>query len=151
VTDQLAVLTVWADAYRRLGATSAPERRSIREAAGITRARLAELLGVSPARIEAYERGALPHGEEAASYAGALTAMAGPEPVALDEQERAVVLEYFEKDEICQHCKGVHTRACPRVKSVEYHEGGTLARVEYWPDGDWPTEHVIFRDGPELA
>lgn len=151
MAEQLAVLTAWATAHRRLAAMGAPERRSTREAAGITRARLGELLGVSPARVEAYERGALPHGEEAANYVAALDAMMPPEDPRLDADERATVLEYFQKDEVCKHCQGVHTRACPRVKSVEYHDGGTLKRVEYWPDGDWPTEHVIFRDGPELA
>lgn len=141
-------LASWASAHRELAAMSGSERRKIREAAGISRARLAELLGVSPARIEAYEKGASPTGEDAAAYRAALDAMTPP---GLAEDERATVLEYFEKDEVCQHCKGVHTRACPRVKSVEYHEGGALKQVEYWPDGQWPTENVIFRDGPELA
>ena len=144
-------LAVWAKAHRELAAMSGKERRALREGAGITRARLAELLGVSPARIEAYEKGALPTGEDAASYRRALAAMAPPEDVALDEVERRRVLEYFDKGEICQHCKGIHTRACPRVKSVEYQDSGALKRVEYWPDGSWPTENVIFQDGPELA
>lgn len=144
-------LATWASAHRELAAISPKERRAIREGAGITRARLAELLGVSPARVEAYERGAQPAGEDAAAYRLALEAMAPPEDARLGDADRAKVLEYFEKDEVCQHCKGVHTRACPRVKSVEYHEGGTLKQVEYWPDGHWPTENVIFQDGPELA
>jgi transcriptional regulator with XRE-family HTH domain len=142
-------LAAWSAAYHALAVLGGPERRARREGAGITRARLAELLGVSAARIEAYERGALPTGEDAASYLAALEAMAAPE--SFDETERAKVLEYFEKDEVCQHCRGVHTRACPRVKSVEYQESGALKRVEYWAEGEWSTDHVIFKDGPELA
>jgi transcriptional regulator with XRE-family HTH domain len=144
-------LATWSKAHRELAAISSPERRSIREGAGITRARLAELLGVSAARVEAYERGALPVGEDAASYRLALEAMAAPEDVTFDEEERARVLEYFEKEEVCQHCRGIHTRACPRVKSVEYLESGALKRVEYWAEGEWSTSNVIFKDGPELA
>lgn len=146
----LNTLAEWSVAHRALTAMSAQERRAAREGAGITRARLAELLGVSPARIEAYEKGATPVGEDAASYLMALRAMAPPE-VALEGADRDRVMEYFDKGEACQHCQGIHARACPRVKCVEYQENGSLKRVEYWPDGAWPTENVIFRDGPELA
>jgi transcriptional regulator with XRE-family HTH domain len=144
-------LAAWAAAYHALTAVSGPERRRVREAAGITRARLGELLGVSAARVEAYERGTLPAGADALAYHQALEAMAPPEDARLGPEQRAVVLEYFEKDEVCPNCHGIHTRACPRVRSVEYHDGGQLKRVEYWPEGQWSTEYVIFKDGPELA
>ena len=147
----LGELTSWATAYRELAAMSGSERRTLREGAGITRARLGELLGVSPARIEAYERGAMPTGEDAAAYRLALGAMAPPDDLRLAEEERAKVMEYFDKDEVCPNCRGIHTRACPRVRSVEYHDGGALKRVEYWAEGEWSTDNVIFKDGPELA
>lgn len=147
----LDTLATWATAHRELAAISGSERRKLREEAGITRARLGELLGVSPARIEAYERGAMPTGEDAAAYRLALEAMAPPEDLRLPEEDKTRVMEYFEKDEVCPNCRGIHTRACPRVKSVEYHDGGALKRVEYWAEGEWSTDNVIFKDGPELA
>lgn len=46
----------------------------------------------------------------------------------------------------CQHCKGVHARACPRVKRIRYdtERGNAVAEVEYWPDGQWSDQHVIW-------
>lgn len=33
----------------------------------------------------------------------------------------------------CQWCGGDHDALCPRVKSIEYHEGGIFVkRVEFW-------------------
>lgn len=37
----------------------------------------------------------------------------------------------------CQHCGGIHLRACRRVKSAEWHPDGTLLKVTYWKDGGW--------------
>jgi hypothetical protein len=31
----------------------------------------------------------------------------------------------------CGWCNGFHDGPCPRVKSVEYHENGTVKRVEF--------------------
>jgi hypothetical protein len=36
----------------------------------------------------------------------------------------------------CPHCSGgnvqvYHSGACPRVRSVEYHENGSIKRIEY--------------------
>lgn len=31
----------------------------------------------------------------------------------------------------CGHCGTVHIGACPRIKAIEYHPNGTVARVEY--------------------
>ena len=33
---------------------------------------------------------------------------------------------------MCQHCGMGHTGACPRVKTIEYHQNGTVKRVEYF-------------------
>lgn len=40
---------------------------------------------------------------------------------------------------VCEHCSRpgklvVHSGACPRVKSIEYHPSGAIKRVEFWPE-----------------
>ena len=37
----------------------------------------------------------------------------------------------------CGHCGLWHTGLCQRIKSIEYHENGTVKRVEYHPDSPW--------------
>lgn len=44
----------------------------------------------------------------------------------------------------CQHCGGLHSRACPRVRRISYQDGGKPAEVEFWPHGAWPAHQVIF-------
>lgn len=51
----------------------------------------------------------------------------------------------------CQHCLGLHTRACPRVAEIEYHEGGSVKRVVYWPHGAWPEELVLWLEDVQEA
>lgn len=46
----------------------------------------------------------------------------------------------------CAHCGGRHVRACPRVKSMRFHQNGALAGVDFWPDGKWSENHVLFAD-----
>ena len=50
----------------------------------------------------------------------------------------------FAAGEACQHCKGLHARACPRVKAMSFHPSGALSTIEFWPDGKWPDTHVIW-------
>lgn len=45
---------------------------------------------------------------------------------------------------VCQHCFGRHARACPRVKRMAWHPNSQLAEIEFWPDGKWSDEHVIW-------
>lgn len=45
----------------------------------------------------------------------------------------------------CQHCGGVHDRACPRVKRMSFTPSGGLAEVEFWDR--WDAANVIF---PEM-
>jgi hypothetical protein len=33
----------------------------------------------------------------------------------------------------CSHCGTYHTVPCPRIKAIEYHQDGTMKRVEYHP------------------
>lgn len=44
----------------------------------------------------------------------------------------------------CQHCGGLHSRACPRVRRIAYGDGGKPAEVEFWPNGRWPDNDVIW-------
>lgn len=141
-------LTQVADACRFLRALSPHERRMTREAAHVSRKELAALTGVPVARIASFENGSMPSGQDAVKFACAFKAMEPPEK--MTAEERARVIEYFTNEEVCPNCRGVHNRACPRVRSVSYHDNGTLKSVEYWPDGQWPQEAVIFRDSPEL-
>lgn len=143
-------LTQTADAVRWLKSVEPRERRRIRQDALVSRKALGELLGAPESRVTAYEGGALPSGDAAIKYACALKALMPPADVRLSQEERARVLQYFEGEEVCPNCRGVHTRACPRVRSVSYHDNGTLRSVEYWPDGEWPQSDVIFRDSPEM-
>lgn len=139
-----------ADAVRYLKALSGPLRRKLREDASLSRKDMAERLCVSPARLGAFEAGTLPTGEEAVRYACALKALLPPPDNRLNAEERQRVLDYFANNEVCPNCRGVHNRACPRVRTVSYHDNGTLRSVEYWPDGQWPQDSVIFSDSPEM-
>ena len=46
----------------------------------------------------------------------------------------------------CGYCGAFHSTTCPRVKSIEYHQNGTVKRVEFHdsivrdPQG-WPLPH----------
>ena len=156
---ELEDLRRWAVASYRLRAIDAAERRSIRDLAGVTRATLAELLGVSWDRLRAYEseeRPSNPTGEDAARYLDALDAMSAPYATAMDAAQRADLQERFNQYQadypvgVCEHCRGIHPRACPRVKRIVYGEHRQVVEVEYWPDSAWSKDHVIFPDGPEM-
>jgi hypothetical protein len=42
----------------------------------------------------------------------------------------------------CQHCMGVHFRACPRVRRLELYENGALKQAWYYDD--WDDSDVIY-------
>jgi hypothetical protein len=46
----------------------------------------------------------------------------------------------------CSHCGGRHTRACPRVKRMEFHPNGALASVEFWAEGKWNDSEIIWQE-----
>ncbi len=50
--------------------------------------------------------------------------------------------------EACQHCGGIHLRACRRVKRAEWHPDGTLLKVWYRKDGEWNEDSIVW---PEAA
>lgn len=58
----------------------------------------------------------------------------------------ADVKKRFAAGEACQHCRGLHSRACPRVKTMAFHPNGSLATIEFWPDGQWSDANVIWPD-----
>lgn len=153
---ELADLRRWAAASYRMRTLPHEDRRRIRELAGVSRAVLADLLGVSWDRVRAYETASNPTGEDAARYMDALDAMSAPYATAMDAEQRADIRERFDRYqadypvEVCSDCRGIHTRACPRVKRVTYGEHRQVTEVEYWPDSAWPKDHVIFPDSPEM-
>jgi hypothetical protein len=47
----------------------------------------------------------------------------------------------------CSHCGGVHRRACPRVKKLEFDYRSDLVQirsVEFWPEGQWSDDNIIW-------
>lgn len=49
----------------------------------------------------------------------------------------------------CAYCGGYHFRECPRVKRIAFYPPDSDGRknvqeVEYWQDGHWPMDDVIF-------
>jgi hypothetical protein len=48
---------------------------------------------------------------------------------------------------ITHNCGGAHARSCPRVRAITWHENGRVARVEFWPPGRWPDDHVQWPEG----
>lgn len=47
---------------------------------------------------------------------------------------------------VCSHCGGRHTRACPRVRRMEFHPNGALASVEFWAEGKWSDSEIIWQE-----
>ena len=44
----------------------------------------------------------------------------------------------------CTHCGGLHVRACPRVRRMEFGPGNTLTAIEFWKAGEWPDTGVVW-------
>lgn len=55
----------------------------------------------------------------------------------------------FAEGKGCQHCGGRHARACPRVKQLKFHPTGALAQVDFWPEGKWSDEHILWPEDLE--
>ncbi len=154
-----STLRRWAIAAYTLRTIPPKDRRETRELAGVSRAVLADLIGVPWERIRAWENDKhpiYPNGEDAARYMDALDAMAAPYATSMDAEQRADMRARFDQHQhdhpvgVCAHCGGVHPRACPRVKRIVYGDNRQIAEVEYWADGSWPTADVVFPDGPEM-
>lgn len=59
----------------------------------------------------------------------------------VDETTKRTVFE----ERQCQHCGGVHDRACPRVKRLVFTPSGAILEVEFWPK--WDERFTIY---PEM-
>lgn len=40
----------------------------------------------------------------------------------------------------CPHCGMIHDTTCPRIKAMEYHQDGTIRRVEFHSPASYPVE-----------
>ena len=60
----------------------------------------------------------------------------------LTKAEMADARVLFEAGTACEHCGGIHHRACPRVRRKVFHPNGNLIEVEYWRKYD--ASGVIF-------
>jgi hypothetical protein len=63
----------------------------------------------------------------------------------LTRAEKADARNLFEAKAGCEHCGGLHHRACPRVKRIERHPNGNVTAVEYFERYDptgiiWPED-----------
>lgn len=70
----------------------------------------------------------------------------------LTKAEKADARLLFEAGTACEHCGGLHQRACPRVRRIEKHPNGNVTAVSYWRK--WDQTGVIFPEDaydPETA
>ncbi len=121
---------------------AADARRRIPD--GVSLTDLAAVVGVSAQSVLRWERGEPVPAAHAAAYADALEAITAPPPTELTAQDRAEIREKFRKGEGCAHCGGYHVHACPRVKRFAFHTNEVISEIEFWPQGEWPTDNVIF-------
>lgn len=60
-------------------------------------------------------------------------------------EERDALREQFERGLNCVHCGGLHLRACPRVRRIVFKgNDNSIAEVEFWRDGAWPKDDIIW-------
>lgn len=52
---------------------------------------------------------------------------------------------------MCPHCGFGHTGSCPRIKAIEYHQNGTVKRVEYHEVKPMPVGQMSDADFERLA
>jgi hypothetical protein len=64
--------------------------------------------------------------------------------------EELARLDRMEGDR-CFYCTGFHAKYCPRVREIEFHPNGNLARVAYWHDNQVDWSGVVFDNPPEAA
>jgi len=65
--------------------------------------------------------------------------------LSLTRQEKLDAQAIFAAGEACEHCGGIHKRACPRVKRIEKLGNGNVTAVEYFRKYDetgilWPED-----------
>lgn len=65
--------------------------------------------------------------------------------MSLTRQEKLDAQAIFAAGDACEHCGGIHRRACPRVKRIERLGNGNVTAVEYFRKYDdsgilWPED-----------
>lgn len=70
-----------------------------------------------------------------------------------DKAAARLIFEGKDSDtKACHFCAGLHAsvagltpgnQPCPRVRKLEFHLGGEVASVEFWPPGRWERD-VLF-------
>ena len=73
--------------------------------------------------------------------------------MSLTRQEKLDAQAIFAAGEACEHCGGIHKRACPRVKRIERLGNGNITAVEYFRRYDqagivWPDDAYDPDDSP---
>lgn len=69
-------------------------------------------------------------------------------PLGMTEEQAAEL----EDDDRCIYCLGFHRRACPKVRSLDFHPNGNLARVVYFRADEIDWSGVLFDDiAPETV
>lgn len=74
----------------------------------------------------------------------------------LTREEKRSAQQIFTAGEACEHCGGLHKRACPRIKRKAFHPNGNVIEVEYWAEYDetgivWPEDAWDPDDGEGAA
>jgi hypothetical protein len=60
----------------------------------------------------------------------------------LTDAEKADARVMFEAGAACEHCGGLHKRACPRIRRVDKHPNGNVISISFWRK--WDESSVIF-------
>ena len=62
----------------------------------------------------------------------------------LTPEERKTLEDAFRNKNNCVHCGGIHVRQCPRIRDMYFHPDGSLARVRFWRDDQWPKDNIVW-------
>lgn len=90
----------------------------------------------------------VPSPEQSAAALNRLNRLSEARSVAGRELTEAEVaaLDEMDQDPTCHHCGGIHARACPRVRRMEFHPNGVVAAVEFWSHRETDWTGVVFED-----
>lgn len=51
----------------------------------------------------------------------------------------------------CPHCGSLHQTTCPRISAIEYHNDGTVKRVEFHAPQPFNINTVLCGESPAIA
>lgn len=139
-------------AQARAGLPDPQERRRIRLESGVSLRTLAAHLGMSVASFAALEKSGRINEKYLVKYYLTLELLKkDPAEPALTAEEAQALRDQWEQ-EACGACGGLHTTAikapgsCPRIRKITYDSQGRMLEVEYWPDGRWPRDGIVWPD-----